>query len=228
MEDPYGFATLEQQYGLPSGYLARTAQIESGMNPNAQNPRSSAGGLFQFIDSTAGDYGLTNRMDPYAASDAAARLARDNASFLRGKLGRDPTASELYLAHQQGAGGAWNLLSNPNASASSLVGQAAVSLNGGRGGATGADFARHVENYYSGGNVSNGPAGAPVSQVPQNQQSQQQQPPMQNALAPMPQQKQPQAPQFRNAMSAEAFMNPQQNALQPFGFTPGTSPFLLG
>jgi len=87
-----------------------------------------------------------------------------------------------------------------------------------------------LRNAYYG--APSGPSGQqPPAQGQQGpSQGQQQQPPMQNALAPMPQQQQPpQAPQFRNAMSAEAFMNqPQQNALQPFGFTPGTSPFLLG
>ena len=52
------FASTEQSYGLPTGFLGRVAQIESSMNPRAQNPRSSAGGLFQFIDSTARQYGL--------------------------------------------------------------------------------------------------------------------------------------------------------------------------
>lgn len=38
-------------YGL-DGIARRIAQCESGMNPRAENPRSSASGLFQFIDST--------------------------------------------------------------------------------------------------------------------------------------------------------------------------------
>ena len=35
-----------------SGIARRVAQCESGLDPNAQNPVSSASGLFQFIDST--------------------------------------------------------------------------------------------------------------------------------------------------------------------------------
>lgn len=134
------YTSLEQQYGLPTGYLARTAQIESGGNPNAQNPNSSASGMFQFIDSTAQQYGLTNPMDPVASAQAAARLAADNAAVLRAKLGREPTAAELYLAHQQGAGGALALLTNPGASAASVVGSEAANLNGGQG-ATAGDMA---------------------------------------------------------------------------------------
>lgn len=133
------FAAKEQEYGLPAGYLMRTAQIESSLNPNAKNPNSSAGGLFQFIDSTANAYGLQDRFDPMQATDAAARLARDNMASLSRGVGRAPTAAELYLAHQQGAGGALSLLRNPGASAASLVGGAAAGLNGG-GGQTAGDF----------------------------------------------------------------------------------------
>lgn len=169
------FAELERQHGLPSGYMARTAQIESGMDPNARNPRSSAGGLFQFIDGTARQYNLQNRFDPVEASQAAARLAADNASFLRRRLGRDPTAAELYLAHQQGAGGAINLLSNPN----SRVGGAEVTLNAGRDGMTGGEFANQWISKFDGRPANaavamasrvpaQGGGGAQAPRVPQN------------------------------------------------------------
>jgi hypothetical protein len=142
------FAQTEQQYRLPAGYLARTAQIESGGNPNAQNPNSSAGGLFQFIDSTAAQYGV-NKMDPASATEGAARLAADNAAHLRQALGREPSAGELYLAHQQGAGGAAKLLLNPNAKAADIVGTEAVRLNGGDPATwTAGDFARRWQGEY--------------------------------------------------------------------------------
>ncbi|WP_246389509.1 transglycosylase SLT domain-containing protein [Aminobacter niigataensis] len=128
------------------------AQIESGGNPRAKNPRSSAGGPFQFIDSTAKAMGLADRYDVDQASDAAARLMKGNAGHLRKVLGRDPTPGELYLAHQQGAGGAAKLLANPDAKASSVVGADAVRLNGGRAGMTAGQFARlwinKAENGY--------------------------------------------------------------------------------
>jgi hypothetical protein len=135
------FAAVEAQYGLPPGYLDRTYMIESGGNPNAQNPNSSAGGGFQFIDSTARAYGLTDKFDLNAAADAAARLASDNRDILRKALGREPTAAELYLAHQQGGGGAARLLSNPDALAVDIVGAEAVRLNGGSAGMTARQFA---------------------------------------------------------------------------------------
>lgn len=123
------FAVLEKENGLPAGYLAKTAKVESGMNPNAQNPRSSAGGLFQFINSTAKRYGLTDKMDPVASSLAAAQLAGDNKDYLASKIGRDPTDVELYAAHQQGAGGAAKIIANPGAPMTSLVGSEAARLN---------------------------------------------------------------------------------------------------
>lgn len=144
------FAAYEQKYGLPEGYLGRTAQLESRGNPRAQNPNSSAGGLFQFVDRTARDYGLTNRFDPTEATDAAARLARDNAATLRNTLGRDPTAAELYLAHQQGAAGAARLLANPDAPAVDIVGAEAVRLNGGVADMSARDFANlWIARYQS-------------------------------------------------------------------------------
>ena len=130
------------RHGVDRAALYRIAQMESGGNPQAKNPRSSAGGLFQFIDSTASQYGLADRFDPVQAADAGARLMRDNAAHLRRTLGRDPTAGELYLAHQQGAGGAEKLLRNPNRPASEVVGADAVRLNGGRPGMTAGEFAQ--------------------------------------------------------------------------------------
>ena len=51
------------------------------------------------------------RHDPEVAALMAAELARDNAGTLRTTLGREPDATELYLAHFLGAGGASEFLS---------------------------------------------------------------------------------------------------------------------
>lgn len=134
------------RYGLPLSSMRVIAQLESGGNPNARNPNSSAGGVFQFIDSTAKQYGLKNKFDPYQSADAGARLLRDNMAGLTKALGRQPTTGELYLAHQQGLGGAIKLLSNPNAPASSLVGGKAVSLNAGDPNMTASQFAARWVN----------------------------------------------------------------------------------
>jgi hypothetical protein len=143
------FTRVEQEYGLPSGYLSRTAWIESRGNPSAKNPKSSAGGLFQQIDSNAKAYGVTNRFDPTQSTIGAAKFAKDNTATLRRVLGRAPTGAELYLAHQQGPGGAAKLLSNPNALAVDLVGEKQVKLNGGGASMTGAQFASLWINKYN-------------------------------------------------------------------------------
>lgn len=137
------------RYGVDPNTLLAIGQIESGLDPNARNPNSSAGGLFQFIDSTARQYGLKDKFDASAAADAAARLLRDNAQFLRSRLGRDVSGADLYLAHQQGAGGAAKILSDPSADAASLVGGDALRLNGGRPGWTAAQFADLWRNKFA-------------------------------------------------------------------------------
>ncbi|WP_273758726.1 transglycosylase SLT domain-containing protein [Bartonella sp. AU55XJBT] len=138
------------RYGLPESYLYRVAQVESGGNPNARNPRSSAGGLYQFIDSTAKQYGLQDRFDPMQAADAMGRFTLDNRNHLSRLLGRAPTDAELYLAHQQGAGGAARLLQNPHANAAQLVGSNAVGLNAGNNAMRASDFVNRVFQMYGG------------------------------------------------------------------------------
>jgi hypothetical protein len=153
--------------GVPVDYLRVLAKVESGGNPYAQNPSSSAGGLMQFTDSTAKRYGLSNKLDPYQSADAAARMMRDNMNGLRPILGRDPTAGELYLAHQQGLGGARKLLSNPNAPAVQIVGKQAVTLNAGNPNMTAGQFANQWVSKAD-GLLGKGAAVSPgMSAVPQ-------------------------------------------------------------
>lgn len=135
-------AQAAQRHGVDEHALTETARLESGFNPSAQNSASSAGGLFQFVDGTARQYGLANKLDAGASADAAARLMRDNGAALAKALGRAPTAGELYLAHQQGSGGALKLLTTPFAKAADLVGAEAVRLNGGSPDMLAGDFAK--------------------------------------------------------------------------------------
>ena len=151
-------ASRAQAAGLNPADIIRIAELESGLNPNAKNPRSSAGGLFQFIDDTARGMGLRNRMDPAQATDAAVRLAQQNTSTLRRVLGRDPDGAELYLAHQQGAGGATEILRDPNRSAVDALRAAGVrdplrsiTLNGGRADMTAGEFAGIWRRKFGGG-----------------------------------------------------------------------------
>ena len=135
-------STAAQKHGVDPNTLAQIAVLESGGDPNAKNPRSSAAGLFQFTDATAKDVGLRDKFDPNQSADAAAQLARSNMSVLRDRLGREPSPGEVYLAHQQGAGGASQLLTNPNARAIDVVGRDEVLNNGGNVDMTAGEFAR--------------------------------------------------------------------------------------
>jgi hypothetical protein len=145
------FTTLEAENGLPQGFLERTAFLESKGNPNAKNPSSSAGGLFQQTDGNAKDYGVANRFDPVQSTDGAVDFAVDNMRILTTALGREPTAAELYLAHQQGGAGARALLSNSNANVVDVLtpvykgnrerAAEAVRLNGGNTDMTANEFA---------------------------------------------------------------------------------------
>ena len=158
------FTGIERETGLPSGFLNTMAIIESGGDPNAKNDSSSAGGLFQQIDSNATAYGVADRFDPMQSTEGAVAFAQDNTVYLANKLGREPTGGELYLAHQQGPAGAARLLANPDSLAVDIVGEKAVKLNGGSTDMTAQEFANIWINKYdriAKGGI--GPAGAPVS-----------------------------------------------------------------
>ena len=94
-------ASAAQAHGIDPDLLRRVAAIESAGNPRAVT--GSYRGLFQL---SAAEFG--GRGDIFSAEDnanaAAANFVRHIADFRR-QNGRDPTAGELYLIHQQGAGG---------------------------------------------------------------------------------------------------------------------------
>ena len=50
------------------------------------------------------------RLDPHAASLMAGELVSDHASYLKGRVGRQPTAGELYAAHFLGPKGSAQLI----------------------------------------------------------------------------------------------------------------------
>lgn len=141
---------------MDSPYLRRLAEIESGMNPLAQNPRSSAKGMFQFINSTGQQYGLDPSQfgtEAYTQAEipAAEKLTQDNRAYLTKALGREPTAGELYLAHQQGAAGAAKILANPQLPATQVIGEQAVLNNGGNPDITSQEFANQwIDKFNSG------------------------------------------------------------------------------
>lgn len=147
---------IADKYGINRDDFKRMAWIESRFDPNARAGTSSAGGLFQFLDNSAKAYGLSNKFDGPANAEAAARMWNDNKAALSRALGREPTGGELYLAHQQGPGGAIKLLTNPTASATAIVGGDAVRLNGGNGGMSAGQFASLWTNKFSSLQAQNG------------------------------------------------------------------------
>ena len=138
--------------GMNPQDFIRMAQIESSFNPNAGAKTSSAKGLFQFIDSTAKNYGLNNVYDPVESTRAAIRLAKDNIKATGAKDG-----AEMYMAHQWGSGG-FNKMknANPNASVESVLGVSAAKNNAmaGMTVAQGLDYWRNKFNGTSTGNYS--------------------------------------------------------------------------
>ena len=139
------------RYGENADTAKRIAQIESGGRnvPNEQG--SGAAGVFQFTPDTWKHYG--NGASPYdvaANVDAGVRLLRDNRAALTKSLGRDPTGGELYMAHQQGAGGAAGLITNPDVAAAAVVGNRAVIANGGDAGMSAGQFASKWTDKFNG------------------------------------------------------------------------------
>ena len=72
---------------------------------------------------------LSLKTDPHAAALMAGELASDHASYLRGRVGRPPTAGELYAAHFLGPSGSARLIeaatASPGANAAAMFPDAA-------------------------------------------------------------------------------------------------------
>ncbi|TRW17920.1 transglycosylase SLT domain-containing protein [Glacieibacterium frigidum] len=124
--------------GVDFDYLVAQARVESGLDPRAAAPTSSARGLFQFTQGTwldtvrrhGAEHGLGDaaailkrgatpeervaildlRLDAGASSAMAAAFAQDNAATLERRLGRTANATDLYLAHFLGPAGAVRFL----------------------------------------------------------------------------------------------------------------------
>ena len=130
--DPrFAIRNAAKETGADFGYLLKTAQRESGMDPAAKASTSSATGLFQFTDGTwlsmvdryGEKYGLISedgklskaeilakREDPRLAALMAGELANENSVILSNGIGREPNGQELYIAHFLGPKGAVDLI----------------------------------------------------------------------------------------------------------------------
>lgn len=114
--DQTWLATLDK-HGEQLGYGDMARAIET------------SGGRARVTDPAMRDAIMGLRFDPQAASLMAGALATDNRAALTPVLGREPDASELYLAHFLGADGASRFLttltSDPDASAAAILPRAA-------------------------------------------------------------------------------------------------------
>lgn len=158
-----GIQLASTRTGVDFDYLLAAAKVESGLDPDAAAPTSSARGLYQFTSGTwldtvrkhGAEHGLgwaadalnagadpatraailDLRKDPAASAAMAAALASDNGKSLEHRLGRTAGATDLYLAHFLGAGGAARFLkardADPTAAASAAVLPAAAHANPG-------------------------------------------------------------------------------------------------
>jgi len=125
--------------------VARIIEIESGGRARARNPRSTATGLGQFIDSTwmrmmrtyrpeltarhTRSELLSLRTDPALSAEMVARLARESAAYLRAR-GLRVTPGRLYLAHFLGMEGAVAALgAAPETPLRGLLGAGVIAAN---------------------------------------------------------------------------------------------------
>ncbi|CAO3447837.1 hypothetical protein [Azospirillum argentinense] len=138
------------------GFADRVVQRESGGDPNATNPNSTATGAGQFLERTwldllprhapdvvatvAGPNAdlknpqtraalLDLRRDPELSKTMVDAYAKDNAAYFR-SAGIEPTPANLMVAHFLGGAGATRFLqSDPNVPATSVVSPDAVMAN---------------------------------------------------------------------------------------------------
>jgi hypothetical protein len=85
-------------YGDRHGYGAYANQIRQGQDGRY----TVAGGSRQAV--------MDLRLDANAASVMAGELTSQNAAYLKGRIGRDPNAGELYAAHFLGPAGSARLI----------------------------------------------------------------------------------------------------------------------
>ena len=100
-----------------------------GLGRYAEMIERGSGGRLTVPDADNRRKVLDLRFDATAAARMGAELAADSASYLRGRIGREPTGGELYAAHFLGPVGSAKLIlakeQTPGASAASLFPAAA-------------------------------------------------------------------------------------------------------
>lgn len=110
-------ATLKK-HGAKYGYARYSDLIVQGRD-----------GRYRVNGAEAREAVMNLRFDPHAASLMVGEMTSDNAAYLSGRIGRQPTAGELYAAHFLGPQGAARLIqavqTNPGASAAAYFPEAA-------------------------------------------------------------------------------------------------------
>ncbi|MBO9560375.1 MAG: transglycosylase SLT domain-containing protein [Caulobacter sp.] len=116
--DQTWLSTLKK-HGAKYGYARYADLIQQGSD-----------GKYRVAGDEARKAVLSLKLDPHAASLMAGELTSDHASYLRGRVGRSPTAGELYAAHFLGPQGSARLIeavgNSPGASAAAMFPDAAA------------------------------------------------------------------------------------------------------
>lgn len=129
------------QTGAPMATMLAISDQESGFNPGIQNSKSSATGLFQFIDSTYGSmvnqYGNKYNVAPGSQTDAnsnalmGGQMIQDNTKILQANGIANPTPGQIYMLNFLGNSGGPKFIAaaqnTPDAPAASLFPAAAAS-----------------------------------------------------------------------------------------------------
>lgn len=134
------FMEAAKMTGVDPRILVNIAAVESGFDPSARpwdekqrKYLSSAKGFFQFIDKTwrgminnyGKKYGIapgTSAMDPRANVLMGAELIKENMRNLRKRIGRNLTATDVYMAHFLGEDVAGKFLKmDPNTPAATVM-----------------------------------------------------------------------------------------------------------
>ncbi|TAX12523.1 hypothetical protein ELI07_07340 [Rhizobium leguminosarum] len=176
MTDDQQAAILAHTSRAGGGYLAdKIVGVESGGDPDAQNPNSSAGGAGQFIDSTwlsmvkqyrpdvaegkSAQEIIALKADGSLSREMTGRYAQENTAFLRNQ-GIQTTDGNVYLAHFLGPRGAAQVIkAAPSASVASIVGDGVVSANPFLRGMSAADVRAWADKKMGGAGVSSEIAG---------------------------------------------------------------------
>jgi len=147
-----------KKHGAKYGYARYADLIQQGSD-----------GRYRVAGAEARQTVMNLRFDAHAAALMAGELASDHASYLRGRVGRDPTAGELYIAHFLGPSGSARLIdavrSSPQAAAATLFPDAAAAnrpifYRDGRA-ATVAEVYANLTTSQAGGGIAAPAAAAP-------------------------------------------------------------------